>query len=281
MNIIFFGTPDVATIVLDTLVEHDMVPSLIITAPDKPSGRGLTLEASPVAVWAQAHNIECYKPTNLKTDEVVTKIAQAQADVAVVFAYGKIIPASILSLPKYGMVNIHPSLLPLHRGPAPVEGALLAGDNETGVSVMLLDDQMDHGPILVQEKVQIEATSTAHELLQNLVRRGAENLVKILPDFIAGTIKKTEQDHTKATYTKKISKADGEILLSDIEKNPASVFAKFRAYADWPTIYYFEPGGARIIITKAHMHDGVCSIDMVKPEGKRDMPYADYIRNKK
>ncbi|HRH31290.1 MAG TPA: methionyl-tRNA formyltransferase, partial [Candidatus Paceibacterota bacterium] len=221
MTFIFFGTPKESAMVLDILKSHDFLPAMVVTAPDRPAGRGLKMTESPVAAWAAAQNsISIYKPESLKNDEAVATISQeieeSGAEFAIVFAYGKIIPQSILSLFPKGTLNIHPSLLPLHRGPAPVEGAILSGDAETGVSIMVLDRDMDHGPIVAQETIAVKSEATAPELLEKLVRIGAEKLAALLPDYAAGKIEATEQDHSKATFTKKISKADGEIAEADL-----------------------------------------------------------------
>lgn len=292
MKFIFFGTPKEATIVLATLKESGYVPSLIVTAPDRPSGRGLHIEESPVAVWAKDNTIPTFKPESLKNTAAIEKIKAEEPDLCIVFAYGKIIPQSILSLPKHSTLNIHPSLLPLHRGPSPVEGAILSGDQETGVSIMVLDSEMDHGPIIAQEKLEIGEDETAAELLEKLVSIGARKLSELLPDYISGKIETAKQYHSKATYTKKISRADGEISLSD---DPEELYRKYRAYLGWPGIYFFDrpsdepnnnkPDGTsakiRISIKKARMEDGIFLIERIVPEGKKEIDYADYLRAKK
>lgn len=281
MKYIFFGTPNEATIVLDTLATSGFLPSLIVTAPDRPAGRGLKMEESPAAIWANEHSIDTYKPESFKNAEAISKIQSAiqndGVNLAIVFAYGKIIPESILTLFPKHVLNIHPSLLPLHRGPAPVEGALLAGDTETGVSIMILDKEMDHGPILAQEKVTISATETTPELLARLIKVGSETLAAILPDYLSDKIEAIEQDHTKATYTKKISKADGEIKLTD---DSTELYKKYRAYRGWPGTFFFLENGTRIAIKKARFANGLFTIERIVPEGKKEMDYADFIKNR-
>ncbi len=292
MKFIFFGTPKEAVLVLNRLKARDFLPALVVTAPDRPAGRGLNMEESPVALWAKEHNIPVYKPESLKNEETITIIKNAEFDLGIVFAYGKIIPQSILDIPKKGTLNIHPSLLPLYRGPAPVEGAILAGENETGVSIMVLDSQMDHGPILAQEKITISnqapngsqkdsnSEETVPVILKKLVTIGAEKLAAILPDFLSGKLKAQEQDHDKATYTKKITKSDGEIRLTD---DPVELYKKYRAYYGWPGLFFFEQvtdKKTRVIIKKARFENGQFIIERVLPEGKKEINYNDYSRSK-
>lgn len=278
MKFIFFGTPQPATTVLDTLKAHGLIPSLIVTAPDKPQGRGLILTESPVSLFAKENNIPVYKPVSLRKGEAEEKIHEAKADIGIVFAYGKIIPDTIISIPTHGLINIHPSLLPLHRGPAPVEGALLAGDTEIGVSIMELDAEMDHGGILAQEKMPLDVNLTAPDLLLELIGIGAEKLIEILPDYLDGKIKAMTQDHSKATFTKKIEKADLEISL---DEKPSLLWQKYRTYAGFGGVYFFiesQNKKIRAVIKKAHYEDGAFIIDRVTPEGKKEMDYTDFTR---
>lgn len=289
MKFIFFGTPKEATIVLDTLLARGFSPSLIVTAPDRPSGRGLQITESPVAVWAKEHSIETLKPETLRTEESLALIKEKVADthLAIVFAYGKIIPQNILSLFTKGVLNIHPSILPLHRGPAPVEGAILSGDTATGVSIMVLDSEMDHGPILAQEKITIGEDETTPELLETLVRLGAEKLADILPDYIDGNISAKEQNHSIATYTNKISKANGELSFDDIknqntdsaQQTPIQLYRKYRAYSGWPGTFFFihdrENTGSktRVAIKKASYENNTFIVERVVPEGKKETDF--------
>jgi methionyl-tRNA formyltransferase len=273
MKFIFFGTPSVATIVLDTLKTRGLLPTLIVTAPDRPSGRGLRIEESPVSAWANTNNIAVIKPESLKDESVAGAIGETNSDVAIVFAYGKIIPQTVLDLPRKGMLNIHPSLLPLHRGPAPVEGAILHGDTETGVTIMQLDNLMDHGPIIAQEKIAVGPDVTTPQLLEKLVKIGSEKLADILGDYIDGKITPIEQQHDNATYTQKITKADGEISING---KPEELYRKYRAYAGWPGVFYFQIDGdkrIRTAIKKARMEDGHFVIERIVEEGKKEKPF--------
>ena len=280
MKYVFFGTPNEATIVLDTLVAHNLTPSLIVTAPDRPAGRGLKIEQSPVATWAgrQTTHTTVVKPESLKGNgDIANMIAGSKAELGIVFAYGAIIPQSIISLFPKGVLNIHPSLLPKYRGPAPVEGAILGGETETGVSVMLIDALMDHGPILAQEKVSIGTDETAPELLNRLVTRGASILTELIlrheNDGISFFDSAKEQNHLLATFTQKITKADGQISEADIEAHPGEVYKKYRAYAAWPRLFYFSQEGERNVrttITKMRMENGKCVVERIIPEGKKE-----------
>ncbi|MEN9582871.1 MAG: hypothetical protein RL641_825 [Candidatus Parcubacteria bacterium] len=280
MKYIFYGTPKESEIVLDILKSNNYIPSLIITAPDRPSGRGLNISESPVSIWAKENGVALLKPESLKNTEIEDKIKSVDADIAIVFAYGKIIPDNILKIPKHGTLNIHPSLLPLYRGSSPIENTILAGDKEAGVSIMLLDALMDHGPIILQEKTVVAENESAPELLKRLVSNGAHALSLCLPDYISGKLLPKEQDHSKATYTKKISKLDGEINLTD---DPLTLYRKYLAFMDWPGIYFFDRESSdtrRINIKKATFQNGKCTILRVVPEGKKEVAYEDYLRSK-
>lgn len=276
---VFFGTPTYAVETLEALREHGYTPTLIVTAPDRPQGRGLTVQPSPVALWAEAHNIPTLKPEKI-TPEVIADIAQISVAVFIVAAYGKILPQKLLDIPSHGTLNVHPSLLPKYRGPSPLEAPILAGDTETGVTIIALDREVDHGPILVQEKISLTGNEFAHELGTALFKKGGEILADILPEYIAGTVSTTEQDHTQATFTKKITKEHG---LVDTEKEPGvELWAKFRAYTPWPGLYFFKEHTdgtqIRIKIKTAHREGEQFVVDTIIPEGKKEVSYKDYFK---
>ena len=201
----------------------------------------------------------------------------SKSDLGLVASYGKIIPPTIFNLPKYGTLNIHPSLLPKYRGPTPIQSAILNGDEETGVTLMLLDEQMDHGPTLQTKSYNLKAKSFI-EARDDLAKLGAELFLDTAPLWVAGKIKAAPQDHTQATYTKKIKKEAGLINLTN---DPILNYQKFRAYYRWPGSYFFIERNrkrVRVIITVAHLADNQFVIDRVKPEGKKDMLYADFQR---
>lgn len=279
INWAFFGTSKISVIVLEEMKKQGLIPSLIITTEDKPSGRKMILTPSEVKVWAEKEGIPYIQPQKLRGEEVEDNIRSQTRDgfdVFVVASYGKMIPQNILDIPRHKTLNVHPSLLPKLRGPSPIKSAILDED-ETGVTIMLVDDQMDHGPILAQEKINIEWPPYEEELEQIAGIMGGKMLCEIIPRWIDGDIRAVEQDHTKATLCKKISKADGEINLNDApEKN----LRKIRAFHIWPTAYFFyERNGKkiRVIVKKAHLENGELVLDRVIPEGKKEMDYRDFL----
>ena len=258
---IFFGTPQFAVTILEKLHAHGVIPDAIVTAPDAPKGRGLLLSPSPVRLWAEAHAIPLITPVSLSEPALISFLKDHNPDVFVLAAYGKIIPQALLAIPTKGIVNVHPSLLPLHRGASPIEAQILADDEHAvGVSIMLLDEKMDHGPLLAQEQVLVSWPPTRDTLQTLLAERGGELLVRTLPHWLAGTITPTPQDDTVATYCKKIEKSDMEIHLDDA---PRKNFLKSRAYAR----PYFLKDGKRFVITDAAYTDNAFIIKKVIPEG--------------
>ncbi len=281
-KIAFFGTPRVAVYVLDELKNAGIMPDIIITAPDKPAGRKLILTSPPAKIWAEKNFISIFQPKTLKDAGVIQTIKnEGPWDLFIVAAYGNILPKEILSIPRHGTLNVHPSLLPKLRGASPIQTAILE-ENETGVTIMLVDEEMDHGPIVAQEKVaswEKEKLPKASELEETLTRRGGQILAEIIPKWIAGKVETNKQDHSNATFTKKITKEDGLINLSDdAEKN----YRKIRAFNIWPRVYFFtEKNGKkmRIVITDAELKDGKLIIKKVIPEGKKEIPYDIFLKN--
>ena len=282
----FFGTPDLAAIVLDELEAAGLRPGIVITAPDKPQGRGMKITPSAVAKWAHAREIEILKPERLR-DESMARLERDEWDVFVVAAYGKILSRGFLEMPHRGVLNVHPSLLPKWRGASPIQSQILNDDHETGVSIMLLDEIMAHGPIIAQEKVPMpEWPPRASVLHDTLARTGGRLLAHVLPDWVAGRIEATEQDHDAATFCTKISKEDGRIDL--VHGDAYHNLLKIRGLDGWPGAYtYFRRRDAsdsneriRVAILDAHISsDGVLFIDRVKPEGKKEMTYAAFLNS--
>ncbi len=276
----FFGTTRFSVIALEELKAQGFVPKLIITTEDKPKGRNLVLTPPEVKVWAEKESIPYIQPSRLKDLEVVEKIkgyALDGFDVFVLFSYGKLIPQEILSLPKHGILNIHPSLLPKLRGPSPIKSAILA-ENETGVTIIKLDEEMDHGPILAQEKVVIpEWPPYESDLEETLAHVGGKLVARIMQDWIDGKINETPQDHTEATLCQKVTKTDGELNMAD---SADLNLRKIRAFHVWPGAYLFDKG-KRIIIKRAHIENDKLMIDRVTPEGKKEMDYKGYLNGKK
>ncbi len=279
-SIVFFGTSKYAVMVLEEMKKNSMLPKLIVTTPDKPAGKGLTLTPPPVKTWALEHKISCKQPENLKEARFIKQLQNINPLVSIVVAYGKIIPQEVIDIPTRGTLNVHASLLPELRGASPIETAILQDKKNTGVTIMQIDAELDHGPIIAQEEVIVEPWPPKASVLgETLVQTGAELLVKVLPQWIAGTIEAHAQDHRKATFTSKIEKPDGEINLDD---NPYENFLKIQAFSDWPKTYFFaEKKGKkiRVIIKEAEYKNNTLTILRVVPEGKKEMNYADFLKS--
>ncbi|MHB8652081.1 MAG: methionyl-tRNA formyltransferase [Minisyncoccota bacterium] len=273
----FFGTPTVAVGVLEELVHANMPPHVVITAPDAPQGRGLALTAPPVKVWAEKHHIPVLQPEKLD-DAFLSEMRSRSCDLFIVAAYGKIIPEKIFHLPRYETLNVHPSLLPRLRGASPIQSAIIE-ETETGVSIMLVDAEMDHGPVIAQKKVSIDPwPPKTTELERILATEGGKLLVEIIPHWISGSLVKREQMHTLATYCKKFTPADALIDLAD---DSLKNFHKIQAFDHSPRAHFFaEHHGKkmRVIITDAALEEGKIAIKRVLPVGKKEMLYADFLR---
>lgn len=287
INFIFFGTSRISVIVLDELAQAGYTPSLIVTVPDKPQGRKHLLTPPKTKVWGMEHNIPVLQLDTLKTPDTEEKIrsfAVGGFDVGIVASYGLIIPQNVLDIPKRGMLNVHPSLLPKLRGASPIKSAIFL-EKETGVTIMHLDSKMDHGPIVAQEKTHDwsdfpgkDTLPYEEDLESELGKAGGELLVKILPDWIQGKIEEKEQDHESATFCKKIEKIDGELNLED---SPEINLRKIRAYHVWPQAYFwFDHNGKkiRVIVKRAKIENNALVIERVLPEGKKEMDYAAFLR---
>mgnify|MGYP001219375419 CR=1 FL=1 len=275
LRFVFFGTPALSVIVLEQLKKAGMLPSLVVTAPDKPAGRGMKIVPSPVKTWAQEHKIGTIEPETFD-DTVLERLEDEDSDVFVVVAYGKILPQEVLDIPQKGVLNVHPSLLPKLRGPSPVRTAILQDEKTTGVTVMRIDEKMDHGPILVQETyVPPTWPPDARELDNYLFMRGGALLADVMPQYINGEIKLQEQEHDKATFSKLFTREDGLLDLSD---DPYQNLLKIHAYAGWPGTHFFSSNGTRINVISAHLKDGALVIDQVIPEGRKKMHYEDFLQ---
>lgn len=285
---VFFGTGAIALGVLDELERARQLPALIVTAPDAPAGRGHTLTPSLVAQWAQQRGIPTLKPAALNAtfvSELRATSHKLQVILFVVADYGKILPREVLHIPPRGIVNMHPSLLPKLRGPSPIRSAILGDERDTGVTIMLIDEKMDHGPILAQKKIPVPRPPAGggplrgRELDGLLAREGGALLSETLPRYVAGGIVPREQDHAQATFTHFLKKEDG---LLDLSADAYHNLLKIRAFDGWPGTYtFFERHGkqVRVRITEAHLENEKLVLDRVVPEGKSEMPYADFARS--
>lgn len=278
-SFVFFGTPYVAKDTLATLIEHGYTPSLVVTNPDAPRGRGQVLTPSETKILAEAQSIPVITPEQM-TEAVIEEIAAHDCTYGICVAYGKILPkALIASFPK-GILNIHYSLLPKYRGASPVEYALLNNESETGVTIQQMVFKMDAGDILAQASVAIGTDETAIELRTRLIPLGAELLIKTLPSFLDGPIPSNAQDATRATLAPKIPK---EARCIDLSSDDQENWNKYRAYAEGPGTHFFiERDGKeiRVKITKAAVTpDGHFTLLRVIPEGKKEMDFAVFMKS--
>lgn len=267
MNIIFFGTPSFVVPVLEALTKkYDVVA--VVTAPDKKVGRKQLLTPSPVKQFALAQKIPVLHP---QMENETWKMENITADLFVVAAYGKIIPQSILELPTFGAVNIHPSPLPKYRGPSPITQTILNGDTTSAISFMKMDEQMDHGPILKSVPYDIPEETTTESLTPQIFAKAAELLPQVVDDYVDGKLEPVEQNHDEATYTHIIKKEDGFIDL-DTPPSPEQLNRMIRAYYLWPSVW-----------TKWQMDNGQWKIlkllpnNMLQMEGGKPMSIKDFL----
>ena len=231
MKYIFFGTEHWAARYLEYLISHDLKPIAVVTKEDKPVGRGLHLEASPVKTVALEHGISVLQPVKCSSPDFIEQIKTLTPDLCVLIAYGQILPKELLDIPPLGFINVHPSLLPKYRGPAPFQEPILNGDSETGISIMFMDEKMDHGPLLIQEHISLKKDETVHTLQEKVITHGSPLLAQTILALEEKTITPYEQDHTKATYTKLYKK---DVWDLDFSKSTETIERMMRALNPWP-----------------------------------------------
>lgn len=295
---VFMGTPEFAVPVLDALHECPNVELVALyTPPDRKRGRGQTVEACPVKQRGKDIGIQVEQPSTFRNAEAVGNLHAYQPEVIVVAAYGRLLPADVLAIPRFGCLNIHPSLLPKYRGPAPVAGAILEGDDVTGVSLMLLDEGMDTGPIIAQRQREIGDNDDAVSLTADLFAVGAELLLETLPGWMDGSVKAVEQDDGQATYTNKLERADG---LVDWGSNAELLSRMQRAYTPWPGLYTTWEGKQLKLLEVGPVHGvdadtglvtetddaviaigtgcGLLAVSRLQMEGKRPTGAQEFLR---
>jgi methionyl-tRNA formyltransferase len=295
-KVVFMGTPEFAVPSLKALVEAGYRVPSVITQPDRPAGRGKKLKPPPVKVEAERLGIPVYQPEKVKDNEELKELLEKiSPDLIVVAAYGKILPDWLLNLPKKGVVNVHASLLPKYRGASPIQSALLSGERETGITIMEVIPQLDAGPIISQERVEITEKDDARSLHDKLSKLGAELLIKTLPDYLSGEITPTPQKEEEATYCTQIKKEMGRI---DWRESAQRIFNKVRAFTPWPSAYaYFN--GRLVKITKARPVEGegepgeviragkelvvatgkgALKVERIKPEGRKEITGEEFVR---
>ena len=254
-RIAFAGTPDFAVPSLEALIQHSLFDVVaVLTQPDRPAGRGQKLQASPIKKVALAHDVPVYQPVTLK--EFAEQIAAWHLDALIVAAYGLIIPSSILSLPRFGCINVHGSLLPRWRGAAPVQRAIEAGDKETGVDIMQMEKGLDTGPVFYEKRCVISPTDTGGSLMQALAKFGAEALIESLPKIFSEELIAQPQDHSQAVYAHKLSKEEARI---DWTQSAEIVERRIRAFNPWP-MSYFDYDAHRIKVGAAEIVPGNSSV---------------------
>jgi methionyl-tRNA formyltransferase len=251
VNIIFAGTPQFAASALAALIKRHNVVA-VLTQPDRPSGRGMHLTASPVKQFAMQHGLPVMQPATLKNAEIQQTIAGLDADIMVVAAYGLILPKAVLRLPRYGCLNIHASLLPRWRGAAPIQRAILAGDAESGITIMQMDEGLDTGEMLLKKACRIEPTETSQSLHDKLAELGAQAVIEALQAIELGKLRPEQQDSPQATYAAKLTKAEAQL---DWTKDAKQLERAVRGYFPFPTAYaLFE--GTPIKILRASLDSG-------------------------
>jgi len=299
-KIVFFGTANFGATVLKKLIESGLKPLLVVTPPDKPVGRKQTMTPPSVKIVAEQNNVHVIQPKKLNRDAKY-KIQEANLDLLIVAEYGQIIPKKILGIPKYGALNVHPSLLPRWRGPSPIQYTILNGDKETGVTIMLMDEELDHGPILNSKSKIIANKLTTEKLSKELAEMGANLLIGTIPKWVAGKINPEEQNHKKAIYTKIIKKEDGHL---DWSRPAEEIERKIRAFTPWPGSFTFwknmriEIKSGRISKNAASQNDaagyvtlsnnelavntgeGIFIIDTLQPSGKKEMSSKEFLNGR-
>ncbi len=277
IKIVFFGTAEFAGPVLGALgKEYEVVA--VVTAPDKPTGRKQILTPPPIKLTAESLKLKVLQPEKLRDNyELVKELGDLDLDIGIIAAYGKIIPPEIFNLPKHGIIVVHPSLLPKYRGPTPIQSAILNGDNESGVTIMKMDEEIDHGDIISTASYKMPNTATFKEINTDLWQMGAELLIKTLPDYLGGKIKSRPQDHSKATFTHKFTTEDGEIKPSD---DVLTSYNKVRALNPEPGVFiWFDNNGKklRLKILAAEIKNGHLEIKRVQLEGGKPMAIKEFI----
>ena len=255
LKIIFAGTPDFAARHLQALIdsEHDVIATY--TQPDRPAGRGKKLTPSPVKVLAHKYDIPVFQPVSLRDEEAQTQLAQLNADIMVVVAYGLILPKIVLDTPRLGCINVHGSILPRWRGAAPIQRALWAGDTETGVTIMQMDVGLDTGDMLLKTRLPIENSDTSASLYEKLANQGPQALIQALTGLSQGTLAAEKQDESFANYAEKLSKEEARL---DWNKSAKQLWQEIRAFNPWP-VSYFEHQQSTIKVWQADYSAEACA----------------------
>lgn len=238
MRTIFMGTPEIAAVILNTLIEHKQDIIAVVTQPDKPKGRGKEMAFPPVKELAIKNNIPVYQPNRVKDEEFIKIIEELNPDIIIVAAFGQILSQRLLDIPKYGCINVHASLLPKYRGAAPYQWAIINGEEVTGVTIMQMDAGCDTGDMILKEEVTIDKEETAGSLHDKLAIAGGTALMKVIDQIKEGTMKREKQDDSLFTYAKMLDKSMGNL---DFNKSAIELERLIRGLNPWPSAYtHFE-----------------------------------------
>ena len=301
MKIVFMGTPDFAVGALKSLIEAGHEITLVVTQPDKPKGRGKEVAKSPVKICAEEHNIPTFQPEKIRLPESIEFLKTVEADVFVVAAFGQILTADVLNMPKYGCINIHASLLPMYRGAAPIQWVILNGEKKAGVTIMQMDEGLDTGDMLLSGEIELAEYETGDSLHDKLMVLGGELIVKALAKLEEGSLTPTPQPDGPLFYAKMLKKEMGNL---DFSKTAEELERMVRGLYSWPGAYTFYNGkmlkvirvaiadkdstgtpGEIVTVTKdaitVQCGSGKLSILAVKPQGKKEMSVHDFLLGNK
>lgn len=286
LKIVYFGTPEFSAYILEKLIEFSQNPpqdlalqsgiaaseirfevQTVVTSCDKPVGRLKELRSSAVSLVAEKYGIPTFKPEKLDEDFITTNYSLLTADLFIVASYGKIIPQALLDMAVLGAINVHGSILPKYRGASPIQAAILNGENETGITIMLMDEKMDHGPILTTKKISITDNDTFDSLSRKMSQESVEFLIKTAADFVLGRVKPRPQNHKQATFCKLLKKEDGYFEI-DNPPSPEKLDRMIRAYYPWPNAWTLWKGKIIKLLPD----------QMVQMEGKKAVRLADFLR---
>ncbi len=296
MKVVYMGTPDFAVGALEAIIAAGHEVTAVVTQPDKPKGRSGQLSPCPVKECALSHGLVVFQPERIRRAEAVEILKQYPADIFVVAAFGQILSSEILHMPKYGCVNIHASLLPKYRGAAPIQWAVINGEEKSGVTIMQMDEGIDTGDILLQQEVELDPDETGGSLFDRLAKTGAELIVRALTEIKAGTLTPVKQEETKATHVGMLKKEDGRI---DWNKPAVEIERLIRGLDPWPSAYSMLDGkrckfyaasvteekgepGTVISVTKNGFTiacgAGALVIEELQLEGKKRMKTEEFLR---
>lgn len=284
MKFAFFGTPEIAAIALDEMAAFGFIPSLIVCNEDAPVGRKHVMTPPPTKVWAESRNVPVFQPKSLRHRESLTPLTETDWDFFVVFAYGKLMPAWLIELPQYKTINAHPSVLPKLRGASPIRSALLTDLSAVGVTIMQIDAELDHGPVLTQQVVELyNLPIPGRDLDTVLARISGCLLVDIMQKLPTGVITPVAQDHSQATFCTKITKDMAELTLDPYQlptgDEALAIYHKICAFDGWPGTFFFH-SGKRIKITEASYDDEAKTLTITRiiPEGKNETDFNVYFK---